>query len=94
MTTSNLCNPAKLLRDLIVSSEFHRQQLYQRSLVTMMAAPPQTRVHYEGIYHGLSEVAEAASGLTAIVTGANGVSGSHMVYESTEVVLQILCFAD
>ncbi|PGH06300.1 hypothetical protein GX51_02497 [Blastomyces parvus] len=51
-----------------------------------MAAPAQSRQQFtniqsKGIYHGLPVIPESDSrkGLTAIVTGANGVSGSHMV---------------
>ncbi|KAL2362490.1 hypothetical protein RJZ56_004623 [Blastomyces dermatitidis] len=53
---------------------------------TTMAAqtqtPPQfTHIQSKGIYHGLPVIPESDSrkGLTAIVTGANGISGSHMV---------------
>lgn len=40
-----------------------------------------TSIQSKGIYHGLPVIPESDSckGLTAIVTGANGISGSHMV---------------
>lgn len=38
-------------------------------------------IHSEGIYHGLPSYPDSSdfNGLTAIVTGANGISGYHMV---------------
>lgn len=36
-------------------------------------------IHSQGIYHGLPDLSNAPKGLTAIVTGANGISGAHMV---------------
>ena len=33
----------------------------------------------KGIYHGLPELPSIPNGLTAIVNGANGISGAHMV---------------
>lgn len=33
----------------------------------------------KGIYHGLPTYADSLNGLTVIVTGANGISGDHMV---------------
>jgi len=48
-----------------------------------LAVPPKTRaVKSEGIYHGLPVFdleRPEHQGLTAIVTGANGISGYHMV---------------
>ncbi|OAX84531.1 hypothetical protein ACJ72_01100 [Emergomyces africanus] len=40
-----------------------------------------TSIQSKGIHHGLSVIPESDTrkGLTAIVTGANGISGSHMV---------------
>ena len=37
------------------------------------------QVQSRGIYHGLPFFPESAKGLTAIVTGANGISGYHML---------------
>lgn len=45
-------------------------------------SPPQfTYIQSKGIYHGLPVIAgpDSPKGLTAIVTGANGISGSYMV---------------
>lgn len=39
-------------------------------------------VHSKGIYHGLPDLSGAGKGLTAIVTGANGISGAHLVFLS------------
>lgn len=36
-------------------------------------------IHSKGIYHGLPAFSDDAVGLTAIVVGANGMSGDHMV---------------
>lgn len=36
-------------------------------------------IHSKSIYHGLPVYPESLQGLTAIVTGANGISGNHMV---------------
>lgn len=36
-------------------------------------------IHSRSIYHGLPVYPESQQGLTAIVTGANGISGNHMV---------------
>lgn len=38
------------------------------------------RIYSKGIYHGLPDLSHAPNGLTAIVTGANGISGAHMVH--------------
>lgn len=37
----------------------------------------------DGIYHGLPVFPEHLEGLTAIITGANGISGTHMVRKSS-----------
>lgn len=37
-------------------------------------------IHSKSIYHGLPVYPDSQQGLTAIVTGANGISGSHMVW--------------
>jgi uncharacterized protein YbjT (DUF2867 family) len=37
------------------------------------------QVHSEGIYHGLPVYPESKTGYSAIVTGANGISGSYML---------------
>ena len=44
-----------------------------------MADPDGQVVHSKGIYHGLPDLSYAPKGMTAIVTGANGISGAHMV---------------
>ena len=36
-------------------------------------------VYSDGIYHGLPKYPDNIQGLTAIVTGANGISGQHML---------------
>lgn len=36
-------------------------------------------IHSDGIYHGLPVFPEYLEGSTAIVTGANGISGTYMV---------------
>lgn len=50
----------------------------------------------KGIYHGLPTFPDDLNGLTAIVAGANGISGDHMVSTETERdiyydLLSILC---
>ena len=40
----------------------------------------QQLIQSKGIYHGLPVYPESQEGLTAIVTGANGISGDHMVW--------------
>ena len=37
-------------------------------------------IYSRGIYHGLPDFSQAPKGMTAIVTGANGISGAHMVF--------------
>ncbi|KAK4544509.1 hypothetical protein LTR36_004081 [Oleoguttula mirabilis] len=45
-----------------------------------MANPPTKQtVLSHGIFHGLPDLSDAPTGLTAIVTGANGISGAHMI---------------
>jgi NAD(P)-dependent dehydrogenase (short-subunit alcohol dehydrogenase family) len=44
-----------------------------------MASSTSQVVHSAGIYHGLPTYGPEIRGLTAVVTGANGVSGYHMV---------------
>ena len=44
-----------------------------------MADGTMQRIYSKDIYHGLPELSHAPDGLTAVVTGANGISGSHMV---------------
>jgi hypothetical protein len=36
-------------------------------------------IHSKGIYHGLPDLSYVQNGMTAIVTGANGISGAHMI---------------
>lgn len=38
----------------------------------------------KGIYHGLPTYPDDLNGLTAIVAGANGISGDHMVSTESE----------
>lgn len=47
-----------------------------------MGSINQTRgglIHSKGIYHGLPDLSNASTGMTAVVTGANGISGAHMI---------------
>ena len=44
-----------------------------------MASSASLTVQSKGIYHGLPVFPESLKGLSAIVTGANGISGDHMV---------------
>jgi hypothetical protein len=44
-----------------------------------MTAPLKQQILAKGIYHGLPDLSFAPNGMTAIVTGANGISGAHMV---------------
>lgn len=44
----------------------------------MDKTPTDQTIHSQGIYHGLPDLSNAPNGLTAIVTGANGISGAHM----------------
>jgi len=37
------------------------------------------KIYSQGIYHGLPLLPSSAQNLTAIVTGANGISGAHMI---------------
>lgn len=41
--------------------------------------PGVQKVYSKGIYHGLPDLSWAPKGLTAVITGANGISGAHMV---------------
>lgn len=45
----------------------------------MASAADQQVVNSKGIYHGLPTFSAETKGLIAIVTGANGISGYHMV---------------
>lgn len=45
------------------------------------------------IYHGLPVFSEDLNGLTAIVTGANGISGDHMVGYSTSICIYIYIYS-
>lgn len=44
-----------------------------------MANEIEQKIHSNGIYHGLPDLLHAPDDLTAVVTGANGISGAHMV---------------
>ncbi len=44
-----------------------------------MASTDRQVVYSKGIFHGLPTLPQTTTGLTAIVTGANGISGYHMV---------------
>lgn len=46
----------------------------------------------KGIYHGLPTFPDDLNGLTAIVAGANGISGDHMVSIEIETIV-VLRFA-
>lgn len=48
-----------------------------------MAGPSRETIVSKGIYHGLPELPSVPNGLTAVVTGANGISGAHMVTTRT-----------
>lgn len=41
--------------------------------------PNNQTIHSNGIYHGLPDLSNASNGMTAVVTGANGISGAHMI---------------
>ncbi|KAK5118686.1 hypothetical protein LTR85_007892 [Meristemomyces frigidus] len=45
----------------------------------MEKTPTKQTIHSQGIYHGLPDLSDAPTGLTAIVTGANGISGAHTI---------------
>lgn len=47
------------------------------------------QIYSKGIYHGLPVLSDDAVGLTAIVVGANGMSGDHMV--SSQDTFHALC---
>ena len=51
----------------------------RKPVSSAMSASNQELIHSKGIYHGLPVLSDAPKGLTAIVTGANGISGAHMV---------------
>lgn len=44
-----------------------------------MANSTQQVIRSEGMFHGLPTYTKSEAGMTAIVTGANGISGYHMV---------------
>lgn len=44
-------------------------------------------IRSSGIFHGLPTYKEASNKLTAMVTGANGISGYHMVQNTYTIVL-------
>lgn len=51
-----------------------------RGIKMRSISQPDSRViSSKGIYHGLPDLSYAPKGMTAIVTGANGISGAHMV---------------
>lgn len=39
------------------------------------------KVYSRDIFHGLPDLSSSPNGLTAVVTGANGISGAHMVQQ-------------
>jgi hypothetical protein len=45
----------------------------------MASNPTLQTIYSDGMFHGLPTFPKSISGLTAIVTGANGISGTHMV---------------
>ena len=53
--------------------------LRNRNIMGSTSTPDGQLVHSNGIYHGLPDLSYAPKGMTAIVTGANGISGAHMV---------------
>ncbi|KAK4927306.1 hypothetical protein LTR49_005972 [Elasticomyces elasticus] len=44
-----------------------------------MSTPSQHKIHSQGIFHGLPDLSNAPNNLTAVVTGSNGISGSHIL---------------
>lgn len=44
------------------------------------------RVYSKDIFHGLPDLSNAPDCLTAVVTGANGISGAHMVRRTQKLV--------
>ncbi|KAF1816336.1 NAD dependent epimerase/dehydratase family protein-like protein [Eremomyces bilateralis CBS 781.70] len=62
----------------------------------MASKPELQQVYSKGIYHGLPVYPSEVKGLTAIVTGANGISGQHMVRalgEAPERWAKIYCLS-
>ena len=68
-----------------------KSQLESLSFVPEKMAPPPglLTIRSEGIYHGLPTLPDTASGLTAIVTGANGISGTYMVSKRSSAALPL-----
>ena len=64
---------SSLASDVLPLAVFHTTQL----LINM--AEKVYQVRDVGIYHGLPVYPESLKGLTAIVTGANGISGNYMM---------------
>ena len=55
-----------------------------------------TQIHSSGIYHGLPSFPPEVKGLTAVITGANGISGHYMLRvlsESPERWAKIFCLS-
>ena len=44
-----------------------------------MDNPPTQTIYSKSMFHGLPDLSQFPQGLTAVVTGANGISGSHMI---------------
>ncbi|KAK5700703.1 hypothetical protein LTR97_005220 [Elasticomyces elasticus] len=44
-----------------------------------MSTPTLHKIHSQGIFHGLPDLSNAPNNLTAVVTGSNGISGSHLL---------------
>jgi hypothetical protein len=62
-----------------VSSTTFILAIYTLRLQLTMTPSAPYQVHDNGIYHGLPVYPSSLKGLTAIVTGANGISGNYMM---------------
>lgn len=73
------CFPNWDVASIFDSNIFSRCIVRMASLVNGAASSSVQRLYSKGIYHGLPDLSSAPSGMTAVVTGANGISGAHMV---------------
>lgn len=68
---------------------FHTQRTQGKKYLKHQVIMSQQTIVSKGIYHGLPTFPDDLNGLTALVAGANGISGDYMVGAGIEIVKRL-----
>lgn len=81
---SNVNTYCALRRSPIQTASFNPLRARKKEKLEKMTSLKTQIVQSKGIYHGLPVFSPDIKGLTAVVTGASGISGTYMVGNSSE----------